>query len=285
MGESSAVEWFAQASPYQAYPPVSVAQAFGNQLKFFPGRPHSEAFSKLLENATSREGDPEDPVGQFLRSYEPIFREFESMFSRDREATEARAVFNQQLAQGLYIAHERYDIQEPAIRFVQTIRAMNDAKIPLGVACNLIVSGARAHAGLMEVFQRNGYSIAMPDSDNLNEVSLWDNQAGTDFVAHKVGETAEALLLIDAKSDSSWTPGNFYRGYNYVVASGNNRNKRVWNTVATSALHHLGGRGSERTGVEHVVISLQNPEMDDLGSISQDLGRQLIHSLEKKLGI
>lgn len=285
MGESPAVEWFAQASPYKAYPPADVAQAFGARLKYFTGKPHAVALNHLLREATSQVVDPKDPVLQFLNNYEPIFREYENLFSRDKVTKEAQAVFNQQLAQGLYVAHQRYDIQEPAIQFVQTIRAMNDAEIPLGVACNVIVSGARAHAGVMEVFNNNGYSIAMPDPDNHDEVSLWDVQANTDFVGYKTGERAEALLLIDAKSNSSWTPGNYYKGYNYQIGSGDDRNRKTWKTVAMSALHHLGGVTSDKTGFEHMIISLHNDEMDDLGSISPDLGSQLIHSLETKLQI
>ena len=161
---------------------------------------------------------------------------------------------------------------------------MDAADISLGTACNKVVSGARAQAGLMHVFEHNGYTLAMPDPLRKQEIKKWDVETGVDFVAFDPNN--RILYLIDAKSDSFEKSEYEYKDFNYYIDDSPSREReRQYLDVAREALEKLKEPG-KGIRICHMTIALHNHAMDNLGVLrDNDISDQLIHSIKERQGL
>lgn len=257
----------------------SVVQATRNMLDLHTAGRVTHA--QRLQGLASAAHEAANPATEYRDRYRELFSRFETILSSDREAIVAKAIFNQQLAQSLWRVQTDYRIAGGAEEFVTIIRAMDAAGIPLGIACNKVVSGARAQAGLMHVFDESGYHVVVPDPSKQNEVKEWDVEAGVDLVAFD--EKNLVLYLIDAKSDSHERDEYDYRPYHYEFdKETNGRNADKYQKVAKQAMKKL-EQSASRVQFCHVTITLHNDAMDNLGIIDNEVGTGLIHSLMNRL--
>ena len=281
MSDIGAVELFGRGIPatLTGKRPECLAEAFENHLYLYhSGKAFTEALTDLLREARST-GKTSNPVLGFLQGYEPVFRAYEKILPTE-ESIKAKAIFNQQLAQGLFLAQNDPETRETAVLFVQTIGAMDKAEVPLGVACDIYLSGARAQAGLMRVFSDQSYMLFLPDVHNPDEVWEWDVRGGVDFAV--VDSQKRWVLLVDAKSDSA--KGDDRLDFCYHFRNPQEARARVMIEIARSVMQKDGVQGGYKAGIYPIEIKLHNRAMNELGVIAGRLSRQLVHSIEKKLG-
>lgn len=285
---SAGIELFGSASPdiIGGLQPAEVAGAFSTYLgMFYRGVRYPDALSGLLREV--EEGSKGNPALTFVKQYQPLFLELEAYLRTNKESTVAKATLNQRLAQGLSAALTEFEIGENAMKFIEIVAAMRTANIELGKACSKALNGARAQCGLMGEFERHEYKILIPDTDDTEEVSLWDVRGGTDFVAVKMqGTKVMAVVLVDAKSDA----GSFgSSSNNYRIETHSNADRRIelWNEIAASALSRLaheipGLEVSDNLALRHMNIILHGRTMDELGKIKDyTIGNWLMQAVEK----
>ncbi len=285
---SAGIELFGSASPViiEGLHAGDVASTFKNYLgMFYRGKRYPDALSGLLQEV--EEGNISNPALRFVEQYQSLFREFETYLRTDKESIVAKAIFNQRLAQGIAVAQTDSDIGEKAMKFIEIVRAMGFTGIELGRACNNALNGARTHAGLMSEFDRHGYQILMPNTDDPREVSIWDVAGGTDFVAVKMeGRKVRSVVLVDAKSDAG-SSGSDSNNYRIEIHSKNDRRSGLWHAIARSALDHLDMEISDMEipddiVLRHMNITLHGHTMDDLGGIIDSrVGNQLMNAVGK----
>lgn len=258
--------------------PENLARDFSTYMQGLSSSTYRETLTELLLQSGT-EGETTSLINRFIRHYKPLLERFERIF-RSEDLTRDRALFSQKLAQGLFLAQEDPEVASSAMFFINTIGAMNDADIGLGIACNIYLTGARAHAGLMHGFEKEGYAIVMPDVDNPSEVYEWDVKASVDFVAiHPSG----TVLLIDAKIDSSLKDAPYVKPYTYVVDNISENKKNGARAIAASALKSAGFQNGKN--LVHLTIIIREECLDSLGRINQTIIQQMDHSLKKKLSI
>lgn len=254
MGDaSSAIELFGSAQAPMR--PLSVGQAFASRAgvsEQFGTRIPGQLAEIIKSASASRETDPEKLHG-FINAFIGIFRAFETVLPEHDPVK--RAMWNQKLAQGLFFARGTAQTESNARAFVQVIQAMNDAQSQLGIAMNQILTGARAQAGLMHLFDEAGFEIRMLDCDNGQEIKEWDVRGGTDFIA--IDRSRRLIYYIDAKSKterpSAWNKPSHY-------------DKVALPQEKEYARYHL-------------TITLRFDTMDELGTIEGNVGAQMLHSL------
>lgn len=285
---SAGSELFGSASPeiIGGLQAGEVAGAFSNYLgMYYRGKPYPDALSGLLQEV--EQGNMGNPALRFVEQYQPLFREFETYLRTNRESIVAKAILNQRLAQSLSAAQSDYAIGENAMKFIEIVDTMRTADIELGKACSKALNGARSQAGLMGEFERHEYQILMPNTDDPEEVSLWDVHGGTDFVAVKMqGKKVMAVVLVDAKSDAG-SSGSFSNNYRIEIHPNTDRRIELWNQIAASALDRLANEipglvVSDNLVLRHMNIILHGRTMDELGRIKDyTMGNQLMQAVEK----
>jgi hypothetical protein len=197
-----------------------VADSFANVYSEFVSReigrarskgkplPHSSVIlSSMYGWAMSGEGEEQDSrderlTRRFIRSYATLIEDFADQISvgaEKREDIVVKAVFNQRLAQSLFVVNRSgdYELRRKAEVFTNVIEALSMSGTSMGIEAKKALAGARAQAGAMKVLSEAGYQVIVPDTENEKEVETWDVLGMADFVA--IPPWGGEIICVDVK--------------------------------------------------------------------------------------